>query len=506
MNMKKFRVICLLLAAMLVFSAAPLRIYAAPEETTVPPVTTVAPPVITVLPQEYQGDASVDYGSRTLDAKQALTGPGDYTAKAQAALLYDIGSDTLVFAQDADKRVYPASLTKVMTCLMTLEMQQDLSAMVTVTKDGLRGMEPGGSIAYLSVGEEISVKDLLYCLMVKSANDAASTLATYNSGSIEAFVEKMNERAAEIGCTGTNFVNPHGLHDENHYTTARDMAKIMREAMKIPMFVELFGTAEYLVPATNMSGIRELTTTNYLIRSGGYPTVLDSRVIGGKTGFTTPAGRCLVSAAEYNGTRLICVVMGTEAVHGANRYTYVRYGNFEETSELLDYAYERFMTMQVLNPTQIMGQFPVAGGDQNAFGTIRQAMSASVPLGSSADSLRYEYDLHKDLTAPLKADTDIGVVRVWYGDTCLAQQNLYAATDVAVQVIPEKREERDPVELWSFLIWGIGILVVLIVAGMLTMRYRAIARHRRRMAMRRKAAARRSVRSREVPVRRRQRQ
>ncbi len=495
--MKKIRLFSLILAAALSIQAA-LPVFAAPEEepaatppaSSAPMETTLPPETEPTMPADFLGDASVEYGSRTLDAKRPLSDEKDYTAEATAALLYDIGSDTLVFAQDPDKRVFPASLTKIMTCLMTIEMQQDLEAVVTVTKEGLKGMEPGGSIANLQVDEEMTVRNLLYCLMVRSANDAASTLAAYNSGTIEAFVEKMNQRAVEIGCTGTHFVNPHGLHDENHYTTARDMAKIMREAMKYPLFEELFGTAEYVVPQTNKSEARELITTNYLIRSGGQPSVLDTRVLGGKTGFTTPAGRCLVAAAEYEGTKLISVVMGTQAKYGANRYTYIRYGNFEETSELLDYAYSNYTTMQVLAEGQIMAQFPVAQGAQDAFGAVRTGMSSAVPLGSSYESLRYEYALHEGgLTAPLSKDADIGLVRVWFGNTCLAQQELYASTAVAVkEEAPQKphRTERNSIDWWNIALWGVLIVVALIFVVMLLLRLRAIVRHRRRQAQRRR--------------------
>ena len=194
MFMKKFRLLSALTALMLLVSAAaPVRATqgdvaetTAPVETTTPPETTL--PIIETeptMPAGFQGDASVEYGSRTLDAKKPLTGTDDYTGKVKAALLYDLGSDTLVFGQDIDVQLYPASLTKIMTCLMTIEMQPDLDVMVTVTKAGLADQEPGGSNVALKVGEEMSVRDLLYCLMVKSGNDAASVLAVHNAGSIE---------------------------------------------------------------------------------------------------------------------------------------------------------------------------------------------------------------------------------------------------------------------------------------------------------------------------------
>ena len=501
MNMKKFRLLSIVTALALTVSAA-LPVVAtqndpvqttAPVETTVPPATTLPAETEPTMPAGFQGDASVEYGSRTLDAKKPLTDTDDYTAKVKGALLYDLGSDTLVFAQNIDERLYPASLTKIMTCLMTLEMEDDLDTVVTVTRDGLRGQEPGGSNVALQVGEEITVRDLLYCLMVKSGNDAASVLATHNSGSIEAFVEEMNRRAQELGCTGTQFRNPHGLHDDEHYTTARDMAKITAAAMQYPLFEEIFTTTEYTVPATNLSEARELKTTNYLIRSNGYPIVTDSRVLGGKTGNTSKAGRCLVALAEKNGMKLVSVILGAQATYGEDRYTFIRYGNFEETSDLLDFAYKNFTTMQVLNPTQVMGQFAVSGGAQNAFGTIREGMSSTVPLGSDYNTIRYEYTLKEGgLAAPISQGDQIGTVRVWYGNTCLAQQDLMSAADVAVEKKVEKDhavDTDDSLDLWNGILKiALGVVAALF-ALVLLLRFGNAAK-RRRMRKRKAAKAR----------------
>ena len=508
MFMKKFRLLSALTALMLLVSAAaPVRATqgdvaettapletTAPVETTTPLETTIPVETEPTMPVGFQGDASVEYGSRTLDAKKPLTGTDDYTGKVKAALLYDLGSDSLVFGQDIDEKLYPASLTKIMTCLMTIEMQPDLDVMVTVTKAGLADQEPGGSNVALKVGEEMSVRDLLYCLMVKSGNDAASVLAVHNSGSIEAFVEEMNRRAQELGCTGTHFMNAHGLHNDEHYTTARDMAKILREAMKYPIFEEIFTCKEYTVPATNLSEARELKTTNFLIRSNGYPIVTDSRVLGGKTGNTSKAGRCLVTLSEKDGMRLLSVVLGAKAVYGADGYSFLRYGNFEETSDLLDFAYGNYTTMQVLNPTQVAGQFAVSGGAHNAFGSIEASMSAVVPKGSDYNTIRYEYTLTDGtLTAPVDKGQKIGLVRVWYDNICLAQQELLSAADVEVQqqrTEVQKVDTDTSMDLWDGILKIVLAAVAVLFVLMLLLRIRAAAKRRRRRARRNAGAAR----------------
>lgn len=496
--MKKFRLLSLLTALMLTASSAFAPVRANPEEEPVPPETTQAsvPPETTqppetepTMPAGFLGDASVEYGSRTLDARKPLSDTDDYKAKVKAALLYDLNSDTLVFAQDIDEKLFPASLTKVMTCLLTLEMEQDLDKVVTVTAEGLKGQEPGGSNIALKVGEEMTVRDLLYGLMVKSGNDAASVLAVHNSGSIEAFVEVMNRRAAELGCTGTHFMNPHGLHHDEHYTTARDMARILREAMGYPIFEEIFTTKEYTVPATNLSEAREMKTTNFLIRSNGYPYVLDNRVLGGKTGNTSKAGRCLVTLSEKDGMRLISVILGAKAVYGSDGYSFARYGNFEETSDLLDFAYGRFTTMQVLHPSQVAGQFAVSGGAHNAFGAIRESMAAAVPVGSDINTIRYEYTLTGNLTAPVAKDQQIGVVRVWYENTCLAQQTIHSASAVEPETREEEQQEQedDSQGIWNTILTAVLIAVAVVFVLVMVLRIRAAAIRRRRR--RRKNAA-----------------
>ena len=503
MNMKKIKLLSLLLALTLALGPLPVGVRAteqgepvqttAPVETTAPAGTTVPVETEPTMPAGFLGDASVEYGCRTLDAKKPLADTDDYTGKVKGAIVYDLTSDTLVFAQNIDEQLYPASLTKVMTCLLTLQMQSDLDQMVTVTADGLQGMEPGGSNVALKVGEQMSVRDLLYCLMVKSGNDAASVLAVHNSGSIEAFVEVMNRRAQELGCTGTKYMNPHGLHHDEHYTTARDMAKILQEAMNYPIFEEIFTTKEYTVPATNLSEARELKTTNFLIRSNGYPVVTDSRVLGGKTGNTSKAGRCLCTLAEKNGMRLLTVVLGAKATYGADGYSFQRYGNFEETTNPLNFAYQNYTTMQVLTPSQVAGQFPVSGGSSNAFGAIEDPMAAAVPVGSDISAIRYEYSLSESLSAPVEKDQEIGMVRVWLGNVCLAQQTLRAASAVAVEKKTQKEENPNADEsegLWNGILTVTLAVVAVIFVLVLVLRARAAAQRRRR---RRRAAGKKNI-------------
>ena len=509
--MKKNRLLSLILALGLVSHAifAPVhatqaQIGTEPTETvtastdhseTALPTETATAPTEFVIPENIQGDASVIMGSRTLDAARPIAGNEDYQVEGKAAIAYEMNSDTLILAQDADVQLYPASLTKVMTCLLTME-HANLNDIVTVSGDDIDHLSLAGTSANLKDGEQMTVENMLYCLMVASANDGACVLANHVAGSEEAFVEMMNQKALELGCTGTHFANPHGLHDENHYTTARDLAKIFKAALEYPIFHEIYGVDYYTVPATNVSEARELESTNYLIRNAGYPVVIDSRVLGGKTGFTTPAGRCLVTVSEKGDMKIMTVILGTKATYADDGYSVIRYGNFEENINLLDFCYETYETAMVLSPNQVAGQFPVTGGDHDAFGTVSEGMYAVVPLGSGYENITYQYDMLSDtLTAPVMKDQEIGVIRAWMGDKCVAQQTLLSGSDVAVRTVqPAQTDDSQELKqenglLHKVLIGAVIVLAVIVVLVAVSRIRRAIRRARRRKARANRNAA-----------------
>ncbi len=205
-----------------------------------------------------------------------------------------------VYEKNIDERIYPASLTKIMTCLLALE-NGNLSDIVTIDEGAFAGLDGNSSTAGLQVGEQLTFNDLLYCLMISSGNEAANAVAAHIAGSIPDFVRMMNERAYELGCTDTHFANPHGLHDEEHYTTVRDLVAITLAALKSDNFRTITNTAVYELPATNLSPARELKTTNQLIDDSTSNSNYYSRAIGIKTGYTSKAGRCVISCAKGDG-------------------------------------------------------------------------------------------------------------------------------------------------------------------------------------------------------------
>lgn len=463
-------------------------------ETTQP--ATQPPTEQATVPADFAGDASVEMGSHSLNAKTPVMTAGELETGVKSAVAYELGTETMVYADHPDERLYPASMTKILTCLVALE-QCDLDEIVTVDGAAIEYLDVGGSEAELQDGEQLSMRDLLYCLMVKSANDAAVTIADHLAGSEEAFVQQMNQKAVELGCTDTHFVNSHGLHDENHYTTARDMAKIMAACIQNEMFCQLYSETYYAVPATNLSEERELYTTNYLMSEALNQNYYDSRVLGGKTGFTTPAGRCLITVSESSGMKLIIVIMGAEAEFAEDGYTALSYGNFDATVELMDKIYGGYMPAQVLSPDQMLEQFPVNNGQTEVQGYAQSGGSTVIPLGSGTGSLRYDYSLKGGgVSAPVRSGDQIGTVRVWHQSRCVAQQELYAGADVQKVVAADQPKFVNPAAQLREgpSVWNITLIVILSLLGLVALLVGGIyvrnavirARRRKRRAMRRR--------------------
>ena len=281
-----------------------------------------------------EADRDADYPWPGLEATSVLADEDMPELDGKAVLLYDRDNDMLICGRNLDERLYPASLTKVMTCLLALEYG-GFNDTVTVTESALAMMDPDGSSADLRVGEQYTLEQLLYCLMVKSANDAALVIAEYLGGSVNGFVWRMNERAAELGCTGTHFTSPHGMHDEDHYSTARDLARITMAALEYDLFPVLWGTDSYTLPKTEAREERILYSTNYLTSILVTNEYYDSRVTGGKTGFTTPAGRCVICTAYADEHRYLAVVLGASSTDSMGKMIY---GGFTTVSAMLDWV------------------------------------------------------------------------------------------------------------------------------------------------------------------------
>ncbi len=309
-------------------------------------------PSFASLAEDAQSDTNISYQEPKLSSDAPAYDeehPEDLTEDqllAHSAILIEADSGEVIFEKNADDRMEPASTTKILTTLLGIQLG-DMNA--TVTMDSVSANIPSDSSTIpLSVGETINFKDLLYATMVRSGNAGANLIAETVSGSIDAFVDLMNQAAQAFGCTGTHFANPNGLPDDNHYTTARDMAKIARVAMQDETFQDIAKTYAYSLPKSNLSRSRALIVTddNWL-NPGNDNANYYPYAIGIKTGFHSRAGYCYVGAAEKDGVRLISVVF----------YSSVE-GRWTDSKKLMEYGFSQFMSVTPvelydMNPTVI---------------------------------------------------------------------------------------------------------------------------------------------------------
>lgn len=257
--------------------------------------------------------------------------PAGPQISAQAAILMDVNTGVILYSKNIHERLYPASTTKIMTALLAME-KGNLDDMVEFSHEAVFSVPADGSNMGMDEGESISLEECLYGIMVASANEAANAAGEYVSGSIEDFVALMNERAQEIGCTDTHFVNSNGLHDPQHYTSAYDLALISSLFFRNEMLCKISNTARYHFEATDTQPDDFYKNNKHQLVNGEIPY---DGILGGKTGYTNDSRQTLVTCAEQNGMRLVCVVFKEESPQ-----------QFTDTVELLDYGFHNF---QVLN-------------------------------------------------------------------------------------------------------------------------------------------------------------
>ena len=433
-------------------------------------------------------------------AASALDDPPLHSAKA--VVLADMDSGRLLFEMNKDEQRSPASLTKIMTVLLAVEALErgevSLDEMVTAQADCLAGLNTDSSTSGIQPGEIISYQDLLYCAMVHSANEACNILAHRVSGSVPAFVELMNRRAAELGCTSTHFADPNGLSNENHYTTAYEMYLITREALEHPLFAEICNTRGYDMAATNLSQARSFANSNALITADSeygssyvYPAAA-----GVKTGFTQLAGYCLVSTAEKDGVRLLAVVMGCDGWLNAG---IDEYENFTDSIRLYNWAFENFSYRQAVSSLSTVTRVEVENAvETDAYASLRPQNDVTLllPKDLNLESVELSPTIYTEkLVAPIEAGTVLGRADI------LIDGQSYGSVDLinALKVELSRKEfvNRRVHETFSSP-WIIVLIVVLAILaiGYLTLVLRYRAQRRKYLRRKRELAARRAARER----------
>ena len=433
-------------------------------------------------------------------AASALDDPPLHSAKA--VVLADMDSGRLLFEMNKDEQRSPASLTKIMTVLLAVEALErgevSLDEMVTAQADCLAGLNTDSSTSGIQPGEIISYQDLLYCAMVHSANEACNILAHRVSGSVPAFVELMNRRAAELGCTNTHFSDPNGLSNENHYTTAYEMYLITREALEHPLFAEICNTRGYDMAATNLSQARSFANSNALITADSeygssyvYPAAA-----GVKTGFTQLAGYCLVSTAEKDGVRLLAVVMGCDGWLNAG---IDEYENFTDSIRLYNWAFENFSYRQAVSSLSTVTRVEVENAvETDAYASLRPQNDVTLllPKDLNLGAVELSPTIYTEkLVAPIEAGTVLGRAEI------LIDGRSYGSVDLvnALKVELSRREfVTQRVHQTFSSPWIIVLIVVLAILaiGYLTLVLRYRAQRRKYLRRKRELSARRAARER----------
>ena len=341
---------------------------------------------------------------------------------ADAYLVIDMKTGTELVELNPDMQHSIASLTKIMTCLLGVEAVEKgtvkLTDIVTAPEDCLQGLDISSSNAGITPGEEMSFQNLLYCALVHSANDACNVIAVHVAGSIGSFVNMMNARAEELGCENTHFVDTDGMlnRSEGHYSSPRDLYKIASEAMKHTLFAQICGTADYTIPATNKREAFDIHNSNALMSTDGLygDQYIYSGVTGIKTGFTKPAGYCLVSVCERNNEKIMCIVLGC---NGPLTYTYAgEYQNFLDSITLYDWAFKNFTSRTIFLAGEPMKRVSVQYAKDNATVALCPNQSLQLFLSTEIEDKDIVVEIHPDeskLVAPITQGDEIGYANIF---------------------------------------------------------------------------------------------
>ena len=390
--------------------------------------------------------------------------------QARAALLADVNTDAVAYAKNIHEKNYPASLTKVMTALLILEkvsgnetlLNQEVTASENAFSDTYYHAD--GSSAGIKAGEVMTVKQLLQCMLIVSANEACNILAeaVCGEGNISQFVQRMNERAAALGCENTHYVNTSGLHDPDHYTTAWDIYLITRALMPYEKFMEICNSKSAEIAETDHNQRHVLHSTNRLISNWRELGYLYRDAQGIKTGSTEGAGHCLVSSAVRGDRQLVSVVLGAEKITLADgKSTLTK--SFSETIRLFDYGFDCFSRREVVSADELVREVPVALSSEANYVVAHPAESITRMLPTELDlsELTRDITLPDSVDAPIAAGDELGELTVSYNGTVYGTVKLLALSDVSASWLLVAR--RDVADFFSRTVVRIVLVVLLLL-------------------------------------------
>lgn len=407
---------------------------------------------------------------------EKLVGP---ELSAQAVLLVDLESGTILYQLNSVYPRSPASLTKIMTVLLALEAvdrgEVSMDQVITAGIDCQNGMSDDSSSVYIVAGEQMTLRDLIYCAAVSSGNDACNVIASFLGNGIPYFVDRMNARAAELGCTATRFADPNGLSNDN-LTSAYDLYLITRAAMEHPEFMEICDTTSYTVAATNANPARELKNSNALISPDGIygPGYLYDGAHGIKTGYTRAAGYCLISTAQRDDMRLLAIVMGCDGPYLSD---IEERKNFSDSAKLYDWAFANFSMRTILSQDEVLEYVDVALAEGDARVGLRPVRSVRFPLPNNVapgkEDVRVEL-FDQQITAPIEAGTVLGTAHVLYDGREFDSVRLVASSSLDLN-----RWEYFKQGIRSYLARPTVLVVVILVLLLVTAYLILVTRYRR---------------------------
>lgn len=356
----------------------------------------------------------------------------EFDVTAKGAYLVNLETDKVIFEKNAHEKLYPASLTKLMTCLLLVELVPDLDNTIITAKAAILGTfaSQNVSLAGILAGEQLTARELLYCMLLQSGNEAAAIVADYlGDQSINNFIDMMNTRARELGAVNTHFVNPHGLHDDDHYSTAYDMYLIAREAIKHKEIVDIASTYSYKLRQTNKREPEWLVSTNKMMQKGS--EFYRSYIKGLKTGTTTPAGKCFVAYAEKNGYSYLSILLGSAYKDDAGQ---ILPGNavFSETAKLLDWAFDSFSLKTLLPTDNSCAQIPLRLSSESDALLLYplEKVVALIPDGIDPSSVQIVTHTNTFAEAPVKKGDILGYVEVKLADEVVGITDLVSDRDM----------------------------------------------------------------------------
>ena len=327
----------------------------------------------------------------------------DLNINAKSALMIETNTGKIIYEDNINEQNYPASVTKILTAILTIE-NCELDDTATVSQTAISNIPTGYVIAPLYVGEQIKIEDLLYALMLKSANDAAYVLAEHVGGSVDGFSDMMNKKSKEIGCKNSHFVNPNGIHNPEHYTTAYDMYLISKYAMENETFAKIVSTYKYTLPATNKypNKDRIMENTNSFINPSS--SYYNESVKGIKTGTTDQAGNCLITDSAQNGLEFITVVLGAQTSNS----------KFSETQKMIDYAFKNYTLTELHKKGDVITNIEVekaTKATKNLSLVISDDLTVMNNIKTEVMNMTPEIMLDENIVAPISQGQEVGTIK-----------------------------------------------------------------------------------------------